>query len=423
MRLAFRAKPGKLVARMDIRLPNLGEGADSGTVVNVLVKVGDSIAKDQPVLELETEKAVGSIPSPVAGKVTKILVKEGEKISAGRPILSVDATVDVASEPAKPSAPAPLPATKRAEIGAPVKVPSGLPVAASPTIRRMARDLGIDLTVVPATGRGGRIELEDLKKYIAGLQQGAPAPTAKPVTALPDFAKWGPVTRKPISSLRKVIGERMTESWTTVPHVTQFDEADITGIMALRKKHLAAYEKAGVRLTVTAFLLKAVALTLKQMPQFNASLDEAAGELVVKEYVHLGVAVDTEQGLIVPVLRDADKKSLLELSRELATIAEKTRARKVSLEELKGSSFTVSNLGGIGGTWFTPIVNKPDVAILGVGRGVERAVVVDGKVVPRTLLPLALSYDHRVIDGADGARFIRALVEAVGKFDEELVAI
>jgi pyruvate dehydrogenase E2 component (dihydrolipoamide acetyltransferase) len=409
---------------MDIRLPNLGEGADSGTVVNVLVKVGDSIAKDQPVLELETEKAVGSIPSPVAGKVTKILVKEGEKISAGRPIMSVDATGEVApAAPAPAPIPAPLPATKKAAAGA---VPAGLPVAASPTIRRMARDLGIDLTVVPATGRGGRIELEDLKNFIAGLQQAAAAPAktaAREAAPLPDFAKWGPVTRKPISSLRKVIGERMTESWTTVPHVTQFDEADITGIMALRKKHLAAYEKAGVRLTVTAFLLKAVALTLKTMPQFNASLDETAGELVVKEYVHLGVAVDTEQGLIVPVLRDADKKSLLELSRELTALAEKTRARKVALEELKGSSFTVSNLGGIGGTWFTPIVNKPDVAILGVGRGVERAAVVAGTVVPRVMLPLALSYDHRVIDGADGARFIRALVEAVERFEERNVAL
>jgi pyruvate dehydrogenase E2 component (dihydrolipoamide acetyltransferase) len=322
----------------------------------------------------------------------------------------------------EPAPSAPLPVTKRAAVAAPAKAPTGLPVAASPTIRRMARDLGIDLTTVPATGRGGRIELEDLKNFIAGLQAGTASP-AKPAAALPDFSKWGPVTRKPISSLRKVIGERMTESWTTVPHVTQFDEADITGIMALRKKHLAAYEKAGVRLTVTAFLLKAVALTLKKMPQFNASLDEAAGELIVKDYVHLGVAVDTEQGLIVPVLRDADQKSLLELSRELAALAEKTRARKVSLEELKGSSFTVSNLGGIGGTWFTPIVNQPDVAILGVGRGVERAVVVAGQVVPRMMLPLALSYDHRVIDGADGARFIRALVEAVEKFEEQNVAM
>jgi pyruvate dehydrogenase E2 component (dihydrolipoamide acetyltransferase) len=242
-----------------------------------------------------------------------------------------------------------------------------------------------------------------------------------------DFSKWGPVERKPATSLRRKIGEKMSESWTTIPHVTQFDEADITALMELRKKYSAAYEKKGAKLTVTHFIMKAVVAALKKYPAFNASLDESSGEIVFKKYFHLGVAVDTEQGLIVPVLRDADKKSLFELAKELDALAEKTRQRKVSIEELKGGSFTISNLGSIGGQYFTPIINKPEVAILGVSRGVLKPVVVKLKtkevVEARLMMPLALSYDHRVVDGADGARFMRTLVEALQNFEEKEVKL
>jgi pyruvate dehydrogenase E2 component (dihydrolipoamide acetyltransferase) len=238
-----------------------------------------------------------------------------------------------------------------------------------------------------------------------------------------DFSKWGSVTKKPLSPLRQVIARRMTENWNSIPHVTQFDEADITGLLALRKKYVEAYEKKGVRLTVTSFVLKAVADTLKKHPFFNSSLDESTQEIVLKEYVHIGVAVDTEAGLIVPVLRDADKKDLVQLSKDLEELATKARERKVSGEELKGGTFTISNQGGIGGGHFTPIINKPEVAILGLGKGATKAVVRENKIEPRTILPVALSYDHRVIDGGGAARFIVDLVKAIENFDESLVKV
>ena len=269
--------------------------------------------------------------------------------------------------------------------------------------------------------------LEDIRSYIRRLQsrvatpaqskEAAPA-AAKPAVEQIDFAKWGPVSKKPLSPLRQVIARRMSENWNAVPRVTQFDEVDITALMEIRKKYAPAYEQKGARLTLTSFALKIVADTLKKHPIFNSSLDEAAQEIVTKEYYHIGVAVDTEAGLIVPVIRDVDKKSLLELSKELEGLAKKARERKISAEELKGGTFTISNQGGIGGAHFTPIVNKPEVAILGLGRGGMKAVVRDSKIEPRLMLPIAISYDHRVIDGGVAARFAVDLVEAFKKFDE-----
>ncbi len=264
--------------------------------------------------------------------------------------------------------------------------------------------------------------MADLRAYIQNLQTLAVQPkTAAPAGTQPqrpaapaesiDFSKWGPVTKKQISSLRKTIGQKMQESWQTIPHVTQFDEADITELMELRKKYNPAYEKKGANLTVTVLILKAVVDALKKFPNFNSSLDEVTGELVLKNYYHLGIAVDTEAGLIVPVLRDVDKKNVLNLALELAKLAEKTRQRKVSMEELQGGTFTISNLGSIGGQHFTPIVNKPQAAILGLARGVLKPVVKNGKIETRMMMPIALSYDHRIVDGADGARFIKELVQ------------
>jgi pyruvate dehydrogenase E2 component (dihydrolipoamide acetyltransferase) len=427
---------------MDLKLPHLGEGADSGTVVSLFVKVGDTIAKDQPILELENEKAVATIPSTAAGTITQIHVKAGDKIRVGQRILSLGdggaggATPATAPEPAPKRAREKLiqtPSPEQVPVGAEEQFPepgsegqASAAAAASPSIRKLARDLGIDLTRVRGSARGGRILLEDVRAYIQKLQRlaaaprvagGAPAPKA--VAEQIDFSKWGPISKKPLSALREVIARRLTQSWNTTPRVTQFDEADITALMALRKQYAPAYEQKGARLTLTSFALKVVVDTLKKHPIFNASLDEVAQEIVFKEYCHIGVAVDTDAGLIVPVIRDADKKDLLTLSLELEELAGKARARKLSAEELKGGTFTISNQGGIGGAHFTPIVNKPEVAILGLGRGAMKAVVRGSGIEPRLLLPIGLSYDHRVIDGGAAARFTVDLVQAFEGFKED----
>jgi pyruvate dehydrogenase E2 component (dihydrolipoamide acetyltransferase) len=428
---------------MDLKLPHLGEGADSGTVVNLFVKEGDLITKDQPILELENEKAVATIPSTAAGTVTQIFVKAGDKINVGQRILALSengAPTPAAAkvqEPLQQNAPTPEPALAPAETpGAEAEVATaeakpGTPPAAAPSLRKLARDLGIDLTKLRGSARGGRILLEDIRAYIQRLQRLAAEPktaagpiaVSKPPLQQIDFSKWGPVSRKPVSPLRQVIARRMTENWNAIPHVTQFEEADITNLNALRKKYAPAYEQKGARLTLTSFVLKAVSGTLKKHPIFNSSLDEAAQEIVLKEYCHIGVAVDTEAGLIVPVLRDVDNKSVLELSKELEALAQKARDRKVSAEELKGGTFTISNQGGIGGAHFTPIVNKPEVAILGLGRGAMKAVVRDNKLEPRLMMPIGLSYDHRVIDGGSAARFVVDLVQALENFNEEDVKV
>ncbi|MDB6018829.1 MAG: dihydrolipoamide acetyltransferase [Pedosphaera sp.] len=428
---------------MDVKLPNLGEGADSGTVVGLFVKEGDRIEKDQPLLELENEKAVATIPSTAAGVITKLFVKTGDKISAGSRIISVEESGGGAPAAVKPRAEAPA----RRAVAAPEPVEEGVEeevteeaeepvshanngdVAASPSIRKMAGDLGIDLTKVRGSARGGRIMIGDVRSYIQRLIRAAQQPkgaapaAAKPVAERIDFSKWGEISKKPMTSLRKIISRRMTENWTTIPHVTQFDDADVSAVLELRKKYAAAYEKQGARLTLTPFVLKAVAAMLKQHPIFNASLDEVAEEIVYKEYYHIGIAVDTEAGLIVPVIRDVNKKSLVELSKELEDLAKKARDRKVSAEELKGGTFTISNQGGIGGAHFTPIVNKPEVAILGLGRGSLKPVVKNNVIEPRIMLPIGLSYDHRVIDGGTAARFTVDLIKALENFKEEDVKI
>lgn len=410
---------------MDIRLPKLGEGADSGSVVNVLVKVGDRVRKEQTLIELENEKAVASIPATAGGTVTKIHVKPGDKLSVGQLIVSLDADggIDASVDDGKRTAVAPEPLVDDGVELDDEPAPGALPPAASPAVRKMAREFGIDLRQVRGSERGGRITTADVRAYVQRLKARAARGGAAPAPERIDFSKWGPVERQPFSPLRQTIARRMAESWAIIPHVTQFDEADITGLLELKQRYDDAYEKRGAQLTLTAFLLKVIAAQLNVHWKLNTSLDEASQELVRKRYVHIGIAVDTEAGLVVPVLRDVDKKPLLEVSKELGVLAEKTRRRTVTAEELQGGTFTISNQGGIGGGHFTPIIKKPEVAILGVGKGVLKPVVRGGKVETRVMLPLALSYDHRVIDGADAARFIVDLVKAIETFPESDVKL
>ena len=409
---------------MQIKVPFLAEGVDSGTVVSILVKEGDSVKKDQTVLELETNKATAPIPSPADGTIQKILVKEGQEIAVGAAImvLSESGTKGQVAEKkeerkteSKEAADSPSSESEAYTY----QSKSGLPPPASPEVRKMAREFGIDLIKVKGSEKGGRITAKDVKSYVARLKNAASGGTVKkPASLSIDFSKWGPVTKKPISSIRRVIGQKMQESWTSIPHVTQFDEADISKLLELRQKWAPLYEEQGAKLTVTGIALKIVLRQLKIHPIFNSSLDEIKNEIVLKSYYHLGVAVDTEQGLLVPVIKDVDKKDLLALSFELAELSEKARQKKISLEEVQGATFTISNLGSIGGAHFTPIINRPEVAILGIGRGLLKPVVKKGKIQTAVMLPLALSYDHRVIDGADGARFIKELVEGFEQIKE-----
>jgi pyruvate dehydrogenase E2 component (dihydrolipoamide acetyltransferase) len=417
---------------MDVKLPKLGEGADSGVVVNVFVKEGDTIARDQAILELENEKAVASVPSTAAGVITNIYVKAGDKISVGQRLISLSGgdqpaaavpTAKRAAPESEPETPAEEPA---AGAGEEIPKPVAAPVA-SPSVRRLARELGIDLSKVRGSEAGGRIVTGDIRAYLARLQKATEKPAVaatsptKPATESIDYSKWGSVTKKPLTQLRQVIARRMWENWNAIPHVTQFDDADFTRLNELRKKFAPVYENKGAKLTLTPLVLKALVGTLKKHPIFNSSLDEIAQAIVFKEYFHIGIAVDTEQGLIVPVIRDADKKSVLELSKELEQLAQKARDRKVTAEEMKGGTFTVSNQGAIGSAHFTPIINKPEVAILGLGRGAMKPVARDGKVEVRMLTPLGLSYDHRVIDGGAAARFMVDLVQALQDMKEEVV--
>ena len=437
---------------MDVRLPRLAEGVESGTVVSILVSEGQEIKKDQAFMELETQKAVGSIPSPESGTVSRVHVKEGMEVAVGQVLISIstEKKPTIAATSAAPVAqqlkPQEAPPHRQSQkIGASnvramadyrYESPSGAPPPASPSIRKIARDLDIDLTRVEGSEAGGRIVLEDLRAYIQRLQQIAfeqPVPTAArqavpaPSEGRPsesvDFSKWGPVRREKMSALRRTVSRRMVESWTTIPKINQFDEADITSLLALRKKHAPAYEKKGTRLTLTSFLLKAVAAALQRHPRANASVNEGTQEIIFKDYFHIGVAVDTEAGLIVPVIRDVDKKQLLKISQELHEITERSKQRKVSLEELQGGTFTISNQGSIGGSYFTPIIYAPQVAILGVGQGQQKPVAVGAEVVIRTLLPLCLAYDHRVLDGADAVRFMKDVVAGVESFPESDVTI
>lgn len=422
---------------MDVKLPKLGEGADSGLVVNIFVKEGDTVANGQAIIELENEKAVASIPSTAAGKVEKIYVKNGDRISVGQRLIAVNGggepspAPSAAPKPAarKPSAPAPEPEEVEEEAPADEDEIVNPDPVASPSLRRMALALDLDLRKIRASEQGGRIVAADVRNYIHRLMAAAakaksrPGAPAKPAAEQINFAQWGPVVKRPLTPLREVISRRMLESWNSVARVTQFDEADCSSLNELRKKFGPAYEAKGAKLTLTPLILKAVAATLQKYPIFNSSLDEVANEIVIKEYYHLGIAVDTEQGLMVPVIRDADKKSILDLARELEQLAAKARYRKIAAEEMKGGTFTISNQGAIGGGFFTPIVNKPETAILGLGRGAMKPVVRGDKIEARMMTPLALSYDHRVIDGGAAARFMVDLVKAIENFDEQTVKI
>jgi pyruvate dehydrogenase E2 component (dihydrolipoamide acetyltransferase) len=452
----------------DFTLPELGENIATGDVLRILVKPGDRLAKDQPVLELETDKATIEVPSSVAGQVKEVKVKVGDKVKVGQAILSVDGDASKAETPTAPAPPAaaPAPAADASKAAAPARSASApaaaagapapasaktppeeedtrpvvppnqkvvdinrgarqaaeaaepdFPVApASPSVRRMARELGVDIGQVAGSGPGGRISIEDVKAHTKKLVTTVPAgaSVANAAEVLPDFTRWGAVDRQPMRAVRRKTAEHLSAAWATIPHVTQHDVADITVLDELRKKYAKQVEAAGGNLTVTAIAVKIAAAALKVFPQFNASIDLPANEIIFKKFVNIGIAVDTDRGLLVPVIRNADTKSITQISVELSQLSEKARNRKISLDEMQGGCFSISNLGGIGGTSFTPIVNAPEVAILGISRArMEPVYNKDtSQFVPRLMLPLSLSYDHRVIDGADGIRFLRWVVEA-----------
>ena len=420
-------------------LPDLGENIESGDVIRILVDVGDSLAEDQIVIELETDKAVIEVPSSIDGTITEILVQQGDTIAVGQPILEVDAGEAPAVEEASPApepAPAPVPqepatapvveeapntpSSATAPIGAapvieeapPAPISTDGPVPAAPSTRRLAREIGVDIAQVQGTGPGGRISIDDVKAHSKKLHtaRGAAPAAAAP---LPDFSQWGTVERQPMTKVREITAERLAQAWATIPQVTQFDKADITSLEKWRAAYGKKAEAAGGKLTPTAILIKVLGIALKVFPQFNASIDIAQREVVYKSYFHIGIAVDTPHGLLVPVVRDVDQKNIIELAVELSELAEKTRERKIGPADMQGGSMTISNVGTMGGTAFTPIVNPPEVAILGVARSQVEPTYIDGQLQPRTHLPLSLSYDHRLIDGADGARFLRWVCTAL----------
>jgi len=417
----------------ELKLPELGENIESGNVVKVLVKAGDSIEKDQPVIELETDKATIEVPSSVSGVVKEVHVQEGGKANVGQVVLTVDSAEEpaavapetasvpeahpgIAKVPAKEAAPVETSSVieEIAEPAAP-QIPwaRGRVVPASPSVRRLAREIGVDIRQVTATGPAGRISIADVKAQARRMNEGMRVSGTSVAVSLPDFSKWGQIERKPMSGIRLKTAQHMSTAWSNVPQVTQYDKADTTELEVHRKRFGEKAEAAGGKLTVTAILLKVIASALKTFPQFNASVDMVRSEIVYKKYIHVGVAVDTDRGLLVPVIRDVDEKNILQISIELSQVAEKARNKKLSLEEMQGGTFTITNLGGIGGTHFSPIVNFPEVAILGVSRGGPEPVYRNGIFEPRTMLPLSLSYDHRVIDGADAARFLRWICEAL----------
>jgi pyruvate dehydrogenase E2 component (dihydrolipoamide acetyltransferase) len=417
-----------------VEVPDIGNFKDV-PVIEVHVKSGDVVAADAPLLTLETEKATIDVPAPFAGTVTAVHVGAGDKVSAGSLVATLDVIASAAPAVA-PSAPAktasaaapsaPPRAVKAAPVAAPaaaVRKPAALPPVneagfakahASPSVRQFARELGVDLASVRGSGARGRITVDDVKSFVKSVMSGAQAAgPSLPQVPVVDFAQFGAVQIKPLSRVQKISGPRLHASWVNLPHVTQFDQADITALEDQRRALKARAAAEGVKLTPLAFVLRACALTLRQFPTFNASLDAAGENLVLKQYCHLGFAADTPNGLMVPVIRDADRKDVFELARALAELSEKARNGRLSGADMQGGCFTVSSLGGIGGTAFTPIINAPEVAILGVSRSSLQPVYQDGAFVPRMMLPLSLSYDHRVIDGAEGARFITALSQSL----------
>ena len=432
----------------EIKVPEIGENVESGVVVAVHIKAGDMVAVDDTVIELETDKALVEIPSPFAGRVTEVLAEAGEQMKVGEVIARMDtddkAAPDEAispdqsspSEEDKPAERALEPATsaeKQDDVNMSESSPdvedrkSALtgaerdsdrrPAPAAPSIRRLARELGVDIHDVSGTGAGNRITEADVKSHVRNRQSGASTISgsrAVPETpAMPDFSRWGEVHVEEMQTVRRLTAGSTTASWTAIPHVTQFDETDITALKGFIEKNAPKVEKAGAKLTVTAIITRVCAEALKRFPRFNASIDVAKSQIILKRYVHIGIAADTPRGLLVPVIRNADQMSIVELAKAIGDLAQRARNKKIKPDELEGGTFSISNQGGIGGVGFTPIVLWPQVAILGVSRSAVKPVFVQDRFEPRTILPLSLSYDHRIIDGADAARFLRWICDGM----------
>jgi len=447
------AAPTQSAAASEFKLPELGENIHQGDLVRLMIAPGAKVAEGQPVMELETDKAVVEVPSSVSGTVKEIRVKEGDKVQVGQVIFTLEGgsvappekkaqgpvehvsgqqaarlsfqmamraegkTEEQALPPDRPQE-APPAFTMPVQLGKVAGTEHREPVAAAPHVRRLARELGIDIYNVAGSGPGGRISEDDVKAFAKSALVAAVAAAQSPQASrlaepkLPDFAKWGKVERVSMRGVRRKTAEHLREAWITIPHVTQHDRADITELEQLRAKFAPRAEEAGGKMTVTAIALKVCASALKVFPQFNASIDMEKEEIVYKQYIHIGVAVDTDRGLLVPVIRDVDRKNIVELASELSQLSKKAKDKKLTPDEMEGGTFTITNLGGIGGTAFTPIVNHPEVAILGLSRGRMEPEWINGKLEPRLILPLSLSYDHRLIDGADAARFLRWIAEA-----------
>jgi len=408
---------------IEFKLQALKENVEIVEVNAIKVNVGDIVTKDQPLVEVQADKAALEVPSPSAGKITQILIKQGDQVKIGQLIF----VIDPAGSGAAVASSSPPPVPQKTPVAAPSPAPAAVPVAtatatkaapivlahddnkvipAGPSTRRIARELGVDLGHVPGTGRHGRVSEDDVRSFVRGSGSNGSSGGSISVPPLPRFEDFGTVEKQPMSAIRRATARQMSLSWSIVPHVTQSDLSDITDFEAFRKS-----QTKGPKLTISAFAMKAVVVLLKEYPVFNSSIDVAGNQIIHKKFYNIGVAVDTENGLLVPVIRDVDKKSIAELAEELTSIAERARQRKLDSKDLTGGTFTITNLGGIGGTGFTPIVNYPEVAILGISRGRLEPVVHNGEIVPRLMMPLSLSYDHRVIDGAIAARFTRRLAE------------
>ncbi|MCE9630596.1 MAG: 2-oxo acid dehydrogenase subunit E2 [Planctomycetia bacterium] len=417
----------------EFKLPDLGENIASGDVVTVFVAEGDVVKPGQALLEVETDKAVIEVPCPPGGLVSKVLVKKGDTVKVGQALVLLDAAgAAPAPKPAAPAAPAqvaaPAPAPK--PVAAPAPTPAPVPAApraavvveeppavsaaaavdpAGPAVRRLARELGVDLARVKGSGSAGRIVREDV---IAAVRHASAAPVgrSRPESTSTERDDWGPIRREQMSRMRKTIAANMVRSVQTIPHLTNFDDADVTELEALRKASAPEYAKNNLKLTALSFVIKAVSLSLRQHPVVNATIDVEKGEIVYKDYVNVGLAVDTPRGLVVPVLRDCDQMSIPQVAQAIADTAEKAKNAQYGIEDLRGGTFTISNLGAVGGVYSTPIINWPEVAILLLGRSRKMPVIHDDRIEPRLMMPLSLSYDHRVIDGAAAARFLNEVI-------------
>jgi pyruvate dehydrogenase E2 component (dihydrolipoamide acetyltransferase) len=434
------------------KLPDLGEGIHEGEVLAVLVSVGHEVKEGDLILEVETDKAAVEIPSPYTGTVKEILVKTGDTIKVGDVLMTFSNGEE--AEPVEAERPVEKPA-EAAEMKRAVEIPpepakqpvpearpspAGGPVPASPATRRLARELGVDLRLITASGPAGLVTAEDVRAFVKKGKKAVGIPSVaevkpaevKPISIaippLPDFTRWGPVERIPVRSIRKATAKQMALAWSQIPHVHNQNMVDMTKLEAFRQRHKPEIEGKGGKLTITVFALKAVATALKTYPKFNATLDTESGEIIIKHYFHIGVAVNTEDGLIVPVVRDVDRKSITELTIELNDLVQRTRARKATVEEMQGGTFTITNVGPMGGGFFAPIINYPEVAIIGMGSSSMQPVVREKgekghEIVPRLMMPIVLCIDHRVLDGADAMRFLRVIIDALEDPDELLMTM